>query len=85
MFYGVAWLYIGKGVGVWNYDTMDSNVLSLIVLTFFVPLVAYFATSVPEVIEVPVPLRAERREPTMYHPVLRHNVAIARLMALERL
>ncbi len=85
MFYGVAWLYIGKGVGVWNYDTMDSNVLSLIVLTFFVPLVAYFATSVPDVIEVPVPLRAERKEPKTYHPVLRNNVAIARLMALERL
>lgn len=60
------------------------------ILTFFVPLVFFFITSVeasevmeaPKVVECSAGPRTVRV--TSYHPVLRSNVAIARLMALER-
>ena len=72
---------------------MESISLSLMFMTFFVSLVLFFITSVDaDAIEAEVRNRPEIYSSggprtvrvTSYHPVLKENVAIARLMALER-
>jgi ABC-type glycerol-3-phosphate transport system permease component len=69
---------------------MDSISLSLMILTFFVPLVFYFITSVEDESEVVETAKVDCsvgaravRVTSSYHPVLKSNVASARLMALE--
>ena len=66
---------------------MDSISLSLMILTFFVPLVFFFITSVEveamEAAKMECSAGPRSVRVTSYHPVLKSNVAIARLMALE--
>ncbi len=86
---------LGSGA-VWC--TMDSLTLSLVILVLFVSLVVFFATadwSVPDA--RPKALKAETLRPRSrsqppsvsraqmpnYSPVLRQNVAVARLMRME--
>ena len=71
---------------------MDSLGLSLMLLVFFLPLVAYFVASSEIDVETVEAIRASNANAgpksvrvSSYHPVLRQNVAISRLMALERL